>query len=459
MTALVLTYAFPVGASAQQAATATSASSLVFDGVTVVDVEQGKLVPDQRVVIAGNRIKAVGSSRLKLPTGAQVVDARGKYLIPGLWDLHTHTDTMASSFYPLFIATGVTGIRDAYAFISTETQVRWWREILAGARVGPPRQLLAGQWPSKDYADMVAHQAAGANFLKLYPYTSSKAAAARRVGLPFGGHVARSVSAIEASDSGMRILDHADAAGGLDTMCGGTTATVEQCERVAQVLQRNGTWWVPTLSQNNEAIMYPKQMLASRPILGRQAQIVKAFWKGSPLPHSGNWLRELAIIDAPRPLRPDSSGFLRLAQRVGIPILAGTDIGAPALRRRLPGFSLHTELAVLVVEGLTPLNALQSATLNPAKMLRATDSLGTVAPGKLADLVLLDADPLADITNTTTIRAVVANGRYFDRAALDALLDEVQADPSTLIQCTAKMSDAECEQRKAEVRRMRTPSP
>ena len=91
-----------------------------------------------------------------------------------------------------------------------------------------------------------------------------------------------------------------------------------------------------------------------------------------------------------------------------------------------PGFALHTELAMYVAEGLTPLEALQTATLNPAKLLHATDSLGTVATGKLADLVLLDADPLADITNTTTIRAVVANGRYFDRAALDRLLADVQ---------------------------------
>ena len=113
----------------------------------------------------------------------------------------------------------------------------------------------------------------------------------------------------------------------------------------------------------------------------------------------------------------------------GLPIVAGTDVSH--LRYdvgRPPGFALHAELAMLVAEGLTPLDALQAATLNPAKMLHATDSLGTVAPGKLADLVLLDADPLADITNTTTIRAVVANGRYFDRAALDRLIAEAKAE-------------------------------
>jgi adenine deaminase len=112
----------------------------------------------------------------------------------------------------------------------------------------------------------------------------------------------------------------------------------------------------------------------------------------------------------------DSLGYLYIVKQMGIPVLAGTDFSAVA------GFGLHAELATYVAEGLTPLEALQAATLNPAKFLHGTDSLGTVAPGKLADLVLLDSDPLVEITNTTKIRAVVANGRYFDRAALDHLL-------------------------------------
>jgi imidazolonepropionase-like amidohydrolase len=107
-----------------------------------------------------------------------------------------------------------------------------------------------------------------------------------------------------------------------------------------------------------------------------------------------------------------------VVRRVGIPILAGSDLVGP-----MPGgLALHAELAGMVILGLSPLEALRAATLNPAKLLGSTDSLGTVAPGKLADLVLLDADPLADITNTTTIRAVVANGHYYDRARLDSLV-------------------------------------
>jgi imidazolonepropionase-like amidohydrolase len=109
----------------------------------------------------------------------------------------------------------------------------------------------------------------------------------------------------------------------------------------------------------------------------------------------------------------DSLGLLRIPHQVGLPIMVGTE-GR--------GNSTQEELRKYVKAGLTPLEALQSATLNPAKYLRGTDSLGTVTAGKLADLVLLDGNPLADITNTMKIRAVVANGRYFDRAALDGLL-------------------------------------
>jgi imidazolonepropionase-like amidohydrolase len=110
-----------------------------------------------------------------------------------------------------------------------------------------------------------------------------------------------------------------------------------------------------------------------------------------------------------------------------VPILAGTDVGNPLL---VPGYSLHRELRLLVRAGLTPLEALQTATLNPARFQGVTSSLGVVAPGKLADLVLLDADPLADIANTERIRAVVTNGRLLDRPALDAMLRQARGQPA-----------------------------
>jgi hypothetical protein len=185
--------------------------------------------------------------------------------------------------------------------------------------------------------------------------------------------------------------------------------------------RKNGTWFVPTwIPFEGE---YRGGNPRTRHISERFNAYVRKFWSDSVPDSSLNYLRG-DTVDAGV---PDSLRLLSVVQRAGLPTLAGTDAGAPRLKTVPPGFSLHEELAMYVAEGLTPLHALQTATLNPARFLRATDSLGTVAPGKLADLVLLDADPLAEITNTTTIRAVVANGRYLDRAALDRLLAEVKA--------------------------------
>ncbi len=288
----------------------------------------------------------------------------------------------------------------------------------------------------------VASQAAGYDMLKTYNVSRGMyfalAAEARRLGIPFGGHVTThshsgkapdeedrrpTVSPIEASDSGARIFDHMNSSAGMDSLCFGSRATVERCRPVAERFRANGSWWVPTLVLLYSDTYFYTGQTATRHAADRLREMAGAFWSGS-LP-AGNWLRNIPLDDVPDTLRLQ----LAVAQQVGVPIIAGTDAVEAYMRDlgMLPGFQLHAELAAYVLEGLTPLHALQSATINPAKMWRATDSLGTVAAGKLADLVLLDADPLADITNITMIRAVVANGRYFDRAALDRMLAEVRA--------------------------------
>jgi len=471
------------------AATSTSAAPplapLVFDGVTVVDVEQGRLLPDQRVVIVGTRIKHMGgASTVRVPAGARVVDARGKYLIPGLWDLHAHPNQFPSHdpnsalrwhhdiaiVHPLLIANGVTGIRDAGSTVPLDTLKLWRRQILAGTRVGPPRQILSGhaldeetpcrrgygKWAGghtcvidEDDARHVVDSLKkdGADMLKMYNLSTWMyfviAAEARKIGIPFGGHINNKmakITAIEASDSGASILDHVNAAGDLDELCLGKDASVDRCQPVAEHFRRNNTWWVPTLIVEASLVFgTPENMRvgrlrvgrplgpASLAILRRFYQFVDAFWAGSELHLTG--LREAASgAQPPQPAASDAGNTLHIVHSVGLPILAGTDffLGKDELARQPPGFCLHAELALYVAEGLTPLEALQTATLNPAKLLHATDSLGTVAPGKLADLVLLDADPLQDIANTTAIRGVVANGRYFDRAALDQLLADVR---------------------------------
>ncbi len=440
---------------------------LVFDAVTVVDVLHGQLVPNQRVVITGNRIQTVANaSTIEIPNGAHVVDAHSKYLIPGLWDMHFHTTSDLQQ--ALLLANGVTGIRDATPFVPLDSFFRWRREILTGIRAGPPRQLLSirldnALWCERrdprdidatlcvetgDTADVRRKvefiRAAGADMIKTYTLSNTMyfliAAEARRVGLAFGGHT--EAPALAASDSGARILDHSTLNTELTTLCFfGETASADACRPIAERFARNSTWWVPTW-------VIPPHAAGRSSTLALYAnadEFVRKFWADS-VAYGGfrDAMRRTAVTDRSvsadplafirQPLpsggtTPDSAGYLYVARQAGLPMMAGTDangIGA-ASSEVSPGFSLHTELATYVAEGLTPLEALQTATLNPAKFLHSTDSLGTVAAGKLADLVLLDADPLVDIANTTAIRAVVANGHYYDRAALDRLLATVQA--------------------------------
>jgi imidazolonepropionase-like amidohydrolase len=396
----------PTVASGPRLDSTVAATLLVFDGVTVIDVQHGQRLQAQRVVIAGNRIRAVGSvTTVHLPPGARVIDARGKYLIPGLWDMHIHvggegTVNQQDTVYPRSIAYGVTGLREmAQRFpYGTDSFRVWRREIMAGRRVGP-RVIgpsvdntygVSMNTPAAAARVIDSLKAAGIIFLKLHDDNMSRALffaiarEARRVGLPFVGHVPLTVTEVEVSDSGQRSVEHVvenhtcypNFPRPLDSRA------LQRCAPVAAAYVRNETWWTPTL-------------VAAR----------------------HNWGGETIV--------PNLQQFVRMMHHFGVQMLAGTDWDVSYMREEptfQPGKSLHEELRLLVGGGLTPLEALQTATLNPAKFLNATDSLGTIAPGKLADLVLLDADPLADIHNTTAIRAVVANGRYFGRATLDQLL-------------------------------------
>jgi len=402
------------------------ATPLVFDSVTVIDVHTGRLLSGQRVVVAGPRIHAVGKVRgVQLPAGAQVIDARGKYLIPGLWDMHVHVMTESPQRYAVFLAAGITGVR-SMSTAHLDSALRWRRRVAAGEQVGPrvvvpgPLVMYKGSAPddqgghsfgvsirNPDEARHVVDslKAAGADFIKVrdnYAYLPDHpgddsgdmppavyfalAGEARRVGIPFAGHQPRYVSLGDASDSGQQSFEHTPVrpawAGGphVADACLGSqdSVPVHVCQALAAKMIRNGSWFTPTLS-------------------------FSLWGKHSDTPHPDSW-------------------YVRRLQQFRFPLLAGTDVvlQGDSLDATKAG-RLHDELALYVLAGLTPLEALQAATLNPAKYLHATDSLGTIAQGKLADLVLLDANPLADIHNTASVRAVVANGWYLDRPALDTL--------------------------------------
>jgi imidazolonepropionase-like amidohydrolase len=441
--------------------------------VTVVDTNGGSSLPDRTVLVRDGKVAAVApdDSAPPIPEGSTIVDGSGKFLIPGLWDMHVHLTR--ESALKLNLANGVTGIRvmwgNPVAFGPAVPHSTWRREIEAGKRVGPrlviasnildgPKPIWPGSVAVKDAesgrAAVLAAKAAGADFVKVYSLLSPEAFRAiaeecKAQGLPFAGHVPSLVSAREASDLGMRSMEHLYGIRAacsareaellvrrkeiLDEAKGDWNAARAKFEPLdAQLretyrddiaaslfakLKANGTRQCPTLAVLRALGSLDDPKFVDDPRIRYVDPITRLFWN----PKADFRLRSMKPEDfaAQRKAFERAVELVGVLNRAGVPILAGTDEANPYI---FPGFSLHDELALLVKAGLTPMQALQAATIAPARYLGRESSLGTVEVGKEADLVLLDADPLADIANTAKIRAVLSRGRLLDRTALDAML-------------------------------------
>ena len=435
---------------------------LAIAHVTLIDATGAPPQPDMTVVIIGKTIEQLGTSAtVSVPKSATVIDGRGKFLIPGLWDMHVHE--IFGAWLPenekiiplLFVANGITGVRDMGGDL--EPLKKWRARIAAGEMVGP-RMIIAGpmldgpvpQFPSsapvKDAADgrRVVDELKnnGADFIKiqsLIPRDGYFAAAdeAKKLGITFVGHVPDKVRAVEASNAGQKSVEHLT---GVFEGCstvedelmaaprgpgrGRFLATYDPARAKALIalFVKNQTWQVPTLYWEKGEWLIEQTNSGTDPL----QKYAPAAWKERTWPM---FTRDITKGWSTDPMA-DRQAFVQAElkmvgemHRAGVPILAGTDTAAGV--RVYPGFSLHEELSLLVQAGLSPMEALQSATLNAGKFFGLADS-GAIEKGKRADLVLLDANPLADIANTRKIRSVVLAGRYFSRADLDHLLHEVE---------------------------------
>lgn len=425
--------------------------------VTVIDATGAPPLSDMTVVVERGRIADLGKSGdVRLPRHALIIEARGKYLIPGLWDMHVHTifgDWLPRNervTLPLFVANGITGVRDMGSDLEA---VKQWRDRIAAGQLIGPRMVIAGpmldgpvpRFPSSAPVAGAADarrvvddlKARGVDFIKiqsLIPRDGYFAAAdeAKKVGITFVGHVPDAVRASEASDAGQRSIEHFT---GIFEGCstiedqliegpksvGLNVSTFDpaRARRLIELMARNQTWQVPTLVWERGQWLIDAIDLMNDPLL----QYAPAAWKDRTWPMFVKDI--LATMDTdPLPVRQHFVQMeldMTLAMfRAGVPFMAGTDTAAGV--HIFPGFSLHDELSLFVRAGLTPLEALQTATRNPAVFLGRLAEMGTVEKGKLADLVLLDANPLEDIGNTRRIRAVVLAGRYFSRDDLDRML-------------------------------------
>lgn len=450
--------AIAVPASAVGRATPTVA----IEHVSVPGIGGSGSLRDATVVVTGGRIASVGpANRTRLARGTRRVDGRGKFLIPGLWDMHVHIFDHGSQagrdnharYFPLFIANGVTGVRDMWSDAQDIARVRGWRQaIAAGSMVGPHivaaspifdgvpvtyRGSLPVSTPEEGRAGVGAAKAAGSEFIKVYnrlPRAAYFAIAdeAHRQGLPFAGHIPYAIHATEAATAGQASAEHLT---GMAVACSSAEDRLfplgepqdrasfqlmvasfdgPKCRRVARVFASKGAWHDPTLT-----VLRPSYRLshadAVDPRLKFASRADREEWAGV----DANLMRRDPVL---------LGGVYRIYQAIlraldaeGVGLLAGTDVGNPHI---FAGSSLHDELALMVEAGLSPERALAAATINPARYLHRKASLGRVERGKLADLVLLDGDPTRDIANVRRIAGVFSNGRDFDRGALDGMIED-----------------------------------
>src|SRR6202453_1875783 len=442
-------------------AAAAAVSAVAITHVTIIDTTGGAPKPDMTVVVQDHRIVDLGKSDVvPAPAGARLVDGSGKYLIPGLWDMHVHEvfgDWIPRNekvVPPLFVANGITGVRDMGGDLDV---LKVWRAEIAAGRLLGPRMIIAGpmldgpvpRFPSsapvanaadgRCWVDELTHQ--GVDFIKiqsLIPRDGYFAAAdeAKKLGMVFVGHVPDAVRASEASNAGQKSIEHFT---GIFEGCstiedqlikgpktlGQNVKTFDagRARALIALMAKNRTWQVPTLVWERGQWLVDDIDLSRDPL----TKYAPRSWKDHTWPMFVSDIKKDMDTD-PLPVRKKFVQMeldMTLAMfRAGVPFLAGTDTAAGV--HIFPGFSLHQELALFVQAGLTPLQALQTATLKPAKFMNRLADLGTVERGKLADLVLLDANPLDDIANTQRIRAVVLAGRYLDRTELDRMLKGVE---------------------------------
>ncbi len=436
----------------------------------------GAILPGHDVVVRAGRIDSIGTSTPASGQGGLVVvDGSGKFLLPGLWDMHVHSLKISPQYnHPLFIANGVTGVREMWgcaslpdSFVACGQDIERWREGLGDRSHLAPRYIQRGSFAingeggvpdeapaffrarNADEARLlVAHHAGdGVDLLKTYTNLSpaayeALAVEAPRHGLVLAGHLPVRVSLETALAAGQHSIEHPrifllecyrGAAGFRalpDPMAAYSTSVdmqarlvdehdPQRCAELMAAMAASDTWWTPTLQVLRMSALAGDQEFREDPRLRYIPSVIRGGiwqpdadrWAENPAHRSGrNIQAELYRL---------ALDNVRQAHAAGVRMVAGTDAGDTYV---FPGFAIHDELAELVRAGLTPTDTLRSATIDAARFTGTARDYGSIETGKVADMILLDANPLTDIRNTGKIAGLFFNGQYLDRAALDELL-------------------------------------
>lgn len=445
---LALALALLAGSAAEVPVQA-QAPAYAFVNVNVVPMDRERVLNGQTVVVQGSRIVAIGpAGSVTIPAGAVRIDAAGKYLMPGLAEMHAHitpgtqvTDQQLEQLLELFAINGITTVRGMLGhprhLLLRERAAR--NEILSPTIYTSGGPSFSGQTaPTAAVADSMvrAQKAAGYDLLKIHPGVSREvferlAATAKEVGIRFAGHVPLDLGIERAIELGYWTVDHLDGfveglvperrpftsqesgffgLGLIDRVDEGRIAELARKARAANV------WVVPTETLMQHVVgNYSIEELRSRPEM--------KYWPDAGL---DQWVQVTANMRSGNATMAQREKYtalrrtlIRRLHQEGVKFLLGSD--APQVWN-VPGFATRRELALLVEAGLTPYQALESGTRNVAEHFGTLDRTGTVEPGKQADLILLDANPLADIGAVGRQAGVMVRGRWLDRAEIDRRL-------------------------------------
>lgn len=448
--------------------------NFLIQNVSVIEVETGTTLQGRDIVLRDGRIASVGPAEPSRSSDSLIkINGTGKYLMPGLWDMHTHSVKISPQYtHPLFIANGVTGVRDMSgcmsqldSFFACIDDRKRWNAALQDRSGLSPRYILQSSFQinggnevpdgfpeffkarnTEEARRLVSfYRQAGADFLKPYSELSpvvyrALADEARKQGLMLAGHRPFSVSLEDILAAGQNSVEHprlflqecytgAAVVRALPNPLAAYDAKLnwrlvdehdsERCSNLMKLMANTDTWWTPTLQVLQMEALAGDEAFRTDARLRYIPFLVKKFmWMldadraaGQPADTLG---RKLYATQYQMAL-----GHVGQAHSAGVKILAGTDVGDTYV---FPGFSIHDELVELVRAGLSPAEALRSATLDAAIFSGMEGDFGSITIGKTGDLILLDANPLENVRNTQQIAGLFFNGQFFDRNALDELL-------------------------------------
>ncbi|WP_340067275.1 amidohydrolase family protein [Ascidiimonas aurantiaca] len=458
-------YLYPISKPLSQKA---DNNNYTISNISIVDVANDSVIKNQTIVIKNNRIIKISlNDSISKDIDTKIIDGTNKYALAGLWDMHSHLafQIAPQAVMPLHIANGVTNIRDMQGVVNiNQDRLIWRMQINSGELLGPrligfADEMVGGNYDEQNVIDVVSRSAKDKHtFIKIYDQIMADrffalALEAKKQGVDFAGHYPGTINPIDAAKAGQKSFEHAhlfikhsnsladknrdfykeyytndevdisSRPSSIEMLAG---FDYEKFYELVQVMVKNETYFCPThITRKYEALTNNENFLNDEN-LKYIPHLVTLIWKDDV---SG--MKDYAKKEGHQQYLEDfylkGLELTGLAHEKGVKILAGTDSYDPY---SFPGISLHSELEELVKAGLSPAEALACATINPSEYFQVSQDYGTIEEGKIADILILNKNPLLDIKNTTSMESLFFNGNLYNEKDIDSMKQYVEDNSS-----------------------------